>query len=168
MAEHVAAGDRSFVDEEYEDAVKHYTKALDVSPSADAYEHRAHAYIKLEKYIEAVQDATKAIELDGKNAKAHLRKGTACFYLEEYETALQCFQQGQHLAPGDNKCEKWIHKCKAELDGAFQSPSKRTCSQCTLYGLLHAVVCLSSISNGLCVLLHPPSTPLTAISSIVY
>lgn len=50
-------------------------QALEASPSADAYEHRAHAYIKLEKYIEAVQDATKAIELDSKNAKAHLRKG---------------------------------------------------------------------------------------------
>jgi uncharacterized protein Usg len=42
---------------------------------------------------------------------------TACFHLEEYETALQCFQQGQQLAPDMPKFRTWIRKCKAELDG---------------------------------------------------
>jgi uncharacterized protein Usg len=42
---------------------------------------------------------------------------TACFHLEEYETALQCFEQGQQLAPDMPKFRNWIRKCKAELDG---------------------------------------------------
>jgi hypothetical protein len=50
---------------------------LEAVPSADAYEARANANIKLERYMDAVQDATKALELDGQNAKAYLRKGWA-------------------------------------------------------------------------------------------
>lgn len=42
---------------------------------------------------------------------------TACFHLEEYETALQCFQQGQQLAPDMTKFRTWIKRCQAELDG---------------------------------------------------
>eukprot|EP00775_Hariotina_reticulata_P008293 gene8293-8479_t len=107
MAEHIAAGDRAFVDEEYEEALSHYSRALEAAPSADAYEARANANIKVERYMDAVQDATKALELDGQNAKAYLRKGTACFHLEEYETALQAFLQGQELAPSDKKFSKY-------------------------------------------------------------
>jgi Flp pilus assembly protein TadD len=50
-------------------------QALEVEPSAAVYEARANANIELEKYMEAVQDASKAIELDSSNAKAYLRKG---------------------------------------------------------------------------------------------
>ncbi|KAF6262019.1 hypothetical protein COO60DRAFT_1699571 [Scenedesmus sp. NREL 46B-D3] len=118
--EHIASGDRAFVDEEFETAVRHYTQALEVEPSAAVYEARANAKIELEKYMEAVQDASKAIELDSNYAKAYLRKGTACFHLEEYETALQCFEQGQQRAPDMPKFRTWIRKCKAELDGELE------------------------------------------------
>ncbi len=51
-------------------------QALDQSPSsAPVYEARANAHLKLENYIEAVEDASKAIELDPSGWKAHLRKG---------------------------------------------------------------------------------------------
>lgn len=118
--EHIAAGDRAFVDEDFDAAVKHYTQALELEPSSAVYEARSNANIELEKFMEAVQDASKAIELDSSNAKAFLRKGTACFHLEEYETALQCFQQGQQLAPDMTKFRTWIKRCQAELDGELQ------------------------------------------------
>ena len=51
-------------------------QALKADPgSARIYESRAHAQLKLESYIEANADATKAIELDPALAKAYLRKG---------------------------------------------------------------------------------------------
>jgi len=49
-------------------------KLGDYSPSG-VYEARSYAHIKLQDWMEAVQDATKAVELDPNNAKAYLRKG---------------------------------------------------------------------------------------------
>lgn len=49
-------------------------KLGDHAPSS-VYEARAYAHIKLQQWMEAVQDASKAVELDPNNAKAYLRKG---------------------------------------------------------------------------------------------
>lgn len=53
-------------------------QALELEPSSAVYEARSNANIELEKFMEAVQDASKAIELDSSNAKAFLRKGWVC------------------------------------------------------------------------------------------
>lgn len=42
---------------------------------AGVYEARAYAHIKLQQWMEAVQDASKAVDLDPTNSKAYLRKG---------------------------------------------------------------------------------------------
>lgn len=56
------------------DALPH--QALEAAPSnANIWESRAHAHIKAEDYLEAANDAAKAIELDPGMAKAHLRRG---------------------------------------------------------------------------------------------
>ncbi|KAL4572919.1 hypothetical protein LXL04_019707 [Taraxacum kok-saghyz] len=60
---------------------------------------------------EAVADANKAIELDSSNYKAYLRKGTACFSLEEYQTAKTAFKVGSTIAPEDPRFTDWIKKC---------------------------------------------------------
>ncbi len=53
-----------------------HVQALGLSPSsANIYDSRAHAHLKLENCIEAVEDASKAIELDPTLSKAYLRKG---------------------------------------------------------------------------------------------
>lgn len=48
-----------------------------MNPSSPAriYESRSNAYLKLEQYMEAVEDASKALELDPSLPKAYLRKG---------------------------------------------------------------------------------------------
>jgi tetratricopeptide (TPR) repeat protein len=43
--------------------------------NASTYAARAQAYIKLEKWLLAIQDANKAVELNPKLAKAHQRRG---------------------------------------------------------------------------------------------
>lgn len=60
-------------------------QALAISPDdADLYASRAQSYIKEERFLEAVQDASKAAELSPQLAKAHLRKGYArCHFLTD-------------------------------------------------------------------------------------
>ena len=43
----------------------------------------------------------------------------ACYYLEEYETALQALEQGMALSPETSAFKTWHRKCKAEIEGTF-------------------------------------------------
>ncbi|EIE25539.1 SGS-domain-containing protein [Coccomyxa subellipsoidea C-169] len=105
------------VDEEYETAIELYTKAISLSPNdADLYASRAQSYIKEERFLEAVQDASKAAELSPKLGKAHLRKGVALFNLEEYESAKEAFETANSIQK-KKEIETWIRKCNAELEG---------------------------------------------------
>ncbi|CAL8460786.1 g317 [Coccomyxa elongata] len=104
------------VDEEFETAIDLYTKALAISPhDPDLYASRAQSYIKEERFLEAVQDASKAAELSPQLAKAHLRKGVAFFNLEEYESAKEAFETANSLQKR-KETETWIRKCNAELE----------------------------------------------------
>eukprot|EP00798_Chlamydomonas_sp_ICE-L_P001463 gene1463-32840_t len=126
----ISQADRAFVEEDFEDAVDLYTQALNLSPQACIYESRANAHIKLEQYLDAAEDASKAIELDPSLAKAYLRKGVACFNLEEYESAKEVFEAGQKVAPENNQFMTWIRKCQAEIDEELEasSPKRATTS----------------------------------------
>jgi suppressor of G2 allele of SKP1 len=69
-------GNAAFVDEDFEEAVNLYTKALALdSTNASVYISRAAAHVKLENFTDAVADANKAIELNPSLPKAYLRKG---------------------------------------------------------------------------------------------
>jgi tetratricopeptide (TPR) repeat protein len=72
-------GNDFFVDEMYSEAIASYTKCLEsISSDADGFAKRAAAYLKLNKFKEAVQDASKALELNPTLSFAYLRKGYVC------------------------------------------------------------------------------------------
>ena len=53
-------------------------QALAAEPqSAELYAYRAQTRLKLENFLEAVEDASKALDLNPRLSKAHLRKGCA-------------------------------------------------------------------------------------------
>ncbi|KAG1678263.1 hypothetical protein FOA52_013884 [Chlamydomonas sp. UWO 241] len=114
----VGRADRAFVEEDFDEAVLLYTQALSSAPSnaSAIYESRAHAHIKAGAFLDAANDASKAIELDPSNTKAYLRRGIALFSLDEFEAAKAAFEDVQRLDPGNAQCKKWIRKCQAELD----------------------------------------------------
>jgi len=106
----------AFVDEDYDAAVNFYTEALSLeADNASVYINRAAAHIKLKNFTDAVADATRAIELNPKLSKAYLRKGIACFHLEEYQTAKTSFEAGAALDPKTSTFKTWISKCDAKI-----------------------------------------------------
>ncbi|XP_057478725.1 protein SGT1 homolog B-like isoform X2 [Actinidia eriantha] len=106
----------AFVDDDFETAVDLYTQAISLKPkNADLFADRAQANIKLKNFTEAVADANKAIELDPLMTKAYLRKGTACFKLEEYHTAKAALEKGASLAQNDSRFAKLITKCDERI-----------------------------------------------------
>ncbi|BDA41785.1 Protein SGT1 homolog [Coccomyxa sp. Obi] len=119
----------AYVDEEFVTAIDLYTKAIAISPNdADLYASRAQSYIKEERFLEAVQDASKAAELSPELAKAHLRKGVAFFYLEEYESAKEAFETANSLQK-KKETETWISKCNAELEEEARRAKQSSISQ---------------------------------------
>ncbi|KAL8210883.1 hypothetical protein R6Q57_005320 [Mikania cordata] len=113
MASDLAAkAKEAFIDDHFELSVDFYSQAIVYDPNnSELYSDRAQANIKLKNLTEAVADANKAIDLDPSNPKAYLRKGTACFSLEEYQTAKAAFEAGSILAKEDTRFTDWIKKC---------------------------------------------------------
>jgi len=111
------AGNSLFVDENYEQALEHYTEAIDLddSPNAETFIKRSTCYYKLDKFTEALQDANKAIQVQPNNAKAYLRKGMSLFAVDEYEAALAAFEKGLSLDSSNTQLKTWVRKCQSEL-----------------------------------------------------
>lgn len=72
----------------YGEAAHHYSTALSHLPdNAIILSNRALAYIKLENYGLAIQDATHAVESDPSYPKGYYRRGTAEFALGRAKAA---------------------------------------------------------------------------------
>mmetsp|Transcript_17521 Transcript_17521/g.24373 ORF Transcript_17521/g.24373 Transcript_17521/m.24373 type:complete len:135 (+) Transcript_17521:34-438(+) len=87
-----------FVDECFEDALSHYSKAIELAGEdcpPDYFTKRSFTHFKLKNFTEAVGDASTAIAKDPTSAIAYQRKGMACFALEEYEAAKEAFLKAQ-------------------------------------------------------------------------
>lgn len=85
-------GNAAFKSENWKDAVAGYTKAIKVGGDkhtqlATFYKNRAAAYLKLEKYENAVNDCTKSLQLEPNDPKALFRRAQAKEHLERFEEA---------------------------------------------------------------------------------
>ncbi|KOO24709.1 suppressor of g2 allele of skp1-like protein [Chrysochromulina tobinii] len=108
-------GNAAFVDEEYETAISHYSKAIAANPEdADAFSKRAAAHLRLKRYTEAVSDATLSVKLLA-TPKAFQRKGQASFALGEYEAARAAFAKALELSGDGRELKRWMRKCDAEI-----------------------------------------------------
>lgn len=73
-------------------------------------------HLKMDDFPSAIADTNKAIKIDPSNSKALLRKGIACFNMEEFATAKAAFEKGREVDAGNNQFKTWIRKCNAELE----------------------------------------------------
>lgn len=84
-------GNEAFRDEDWENAITLYTKAIKLTPDdkdlAIYFKNRAAAYLKQEKYNEALEDCNKSLEIVSTDPKALFRRLQAFESLERYEEA---------------------------------------------------------------------------------
>ncbi|KAI1316385.1 Suppressor of G2 allele of SKP1 [Mortierella claussenii] len=119
-----AQGSHSFADEDYEEALSYYSKAIEInSAHAEIFLKRSATYQKLGKDKEAYEDAVAALLLIQEKptadttveAKAQLRKGVAAFHLQDYHTAKIALEACQALSPEQRTLASWIRKNEQEL-----------------------------------------------------
>lgn len=112
----------AFKANKFSQAVELYDQAIDLNGSNAVYwANRAFAHTKLEEYGSAVQDATKAIEIDPKYSKGYYRRGAAYLAMGKFKEALKDFQQVKRICPNDpdatrklKECEKAVQKIRFE------------------------------------------------------
>jgi tetratricopeptide (TPR) repeat protein len=86
-----------------ERGIPDFTRAMDLRPSdPQAPVERAHAYIDQKDYAAAISDATSAIALDPRLARAYNLRGTALRALGQTQKAIEEFNRAVELAPNSD------------------------------------------------------------------
>ena len=103
-------GNDCFRSGEVAEAAAHYTRALDLHPTAAAYANRAAAHLKLKKWDAVDADCGAALALDPAYAKALTRRCAARIELKRYEEALGDAEAALELAPDNPELIKMREK----------------------------------------------------------
>lgn len=92
-------GNKFYINRDYEQAIKHYTYAIEELDDSIAalYSNRAACYLRLNKYEEAIKDCTRAIELEPNYVKAIMRRANAAFHLGRWKQSAEDFQRIQKI-----------------------------------------------------------------------
>ncbi|XP_045895340.1 E3 ubiquitin-protein ligase TTC3 [Micropterus dolomieu] len=95
-------GNDNFQKQQYEDAVRFYSKAIKYYPDNHMiYGNRALCYIRCKKFLKAVGDGKRAILIKPHWAKGHYRYCEALFSMGEIQLALEANDSAQSLCKDD-------------------------------------------------------------------
>lgn len=89
-----ATGNEFFKAGNYEQAIVHFTNAIDIEPTHVLYSNRSACYCGLKKYDEALADAEACIAKNAGWGKGYGRKGAAFHGKGQYEAAIQAYEEG--------------------------------------------------------------------------
>lgn len=107
------AGNKSIQDKEYDEAISHYNKAIEILKKMDrrscapelsvCYQNLSAANAYKQNYDESIADATKAIELNDHYSMAYYRRAKGYYDQTKYYRALQDIMQACILERFKNK-----------------------------------------------------------------
>lgn len=110
-------GNAAFKEQNYPEAVKHYSEALKRGPPSvnqEAYKlfsNRAACYTKLGAWNEGLKDAEKCIELAPEFPKGYSRKGHLQFFMKEYSKAMTTYEEGLKQDPENMELKDGLRRC---------------------------------------------------------
>uniref|UniRef100_A0A915IV98 Uncharacterized protein n=1 Tax=Romanomermis culicivorax TaxID=13658 RepID=A0A915IV98_ROMCU len=98
-------GNESFKKGNFEQALVHYNKAIELEPeNAILYSNRSATYNELGKFWSSLEDARRTNKLSPKFVKGHLRCGAACANLGRFGEALEAFREALNIEPDNKSC----------------------------------------------------------------
>ena len=138
-------GNKSFSEQDYDNAVKHYSRAINVLKKLDLttekqyvtiYANRSAAYLALKKWVAASWDAQCAVKCDSTFWKAHWRHGVSLMAMapriERSTNAVAAFENCLKYCPEVKKAEveQALERARIRLkEGKDRTPMPPQCNQ---------------------------------------
>ncbi|XP_044740770.1 hsp70-Hsp90 organizing protein 3-like [Chrysoperla carnea] len=104
-------GNACVKDNKFEEAVLHYSHAIKIEPdNYSLYSNRSYAFLKIQQYSLAMEDALTTIRLNQNWAKGYFRKAEVELATFRYEDAYLSYKQALVLQPEDNYISECLRK----------------------------------------------------------
>ena len=115
-------GNNCVQQEKYEEAIKYYTKCVEMLPAEiPGYTNRALCFLKLMQPEKAIEDCSQALKLQPSSVKALFRRAQARKMTKEYKEALADLTKVLKLEPNNNAAKKEMVQCKTEFHAALRN-----------------------------------------------
>ncbi|KAK3261357.1 DNA binding protein, partial [Cymbomonas tetramitiformis] len=99
-----AKGNAAFSAGRFEEAIGHFTDAVNLDPSNHVlYSNRSAAQASLKRFGPALEDAQKTVELKPDWAKGYSRLGAAHFGLRSFDESIEAYKKGVELDPANEQ-----------------------------------------------------------------
>ncbi len=85
-----------------QNALVDFNKAIELEPKPSAYLARAHCYLSLKEFANAITDCTKSLRIDSRNSKALVMRAQAHIGLNETKSAMTDLDQALRLNPNSD------------------------------------------------------------------
>ncbi|XP_043855980.1 protein unc-45 homolog B isoform X2 [Dromiciops gliroides] len=112
-------GNKYFQNQNYEEASKSYSQALmltkDKALLATLYRNRAACGLKMESYVQAAADASKAIDIDASDIKALFRRCQALEQLGKLDQAFKDVQRCATLEPKNRNFQETLRRLNSSI-----------------------------------------------------
>ena len=115
-------GNESFKAKEYETAFDCYSRSLALLELAPTYSNRAMTAIKLERYEVAIDDCSRALDIDPSFTKALIRRGMARTCIGQLGPAIEDFSAALERESGNLDLAKMLDKAKAKFEDVEGRP----------------------------------------------
>ncbi|KAI9007473.1 calcium-activated chloride channel-domain-containing protein [Phycomyces nitens] len=124
----------AFFDDDYEEAIGLFTKAISLEPTnADYLLKRCVTYQKTKEFEKALEDAKKALSIikdtkgsDSLLAKAHLQNGITLHQLHRYAEAQKHLDTSKQLNPNERTLVTWLKKNSDKVPAVVTPPAPPT------------------------------------------
>ncbi|URD78268.1 Heat shock protein [Musa troglodytarum] len=109
-----AKGNAAFAAGRFEDAIRHFSEAIDLAPTNHVlYSNRSAAYASLQRYDVALADARKTVELNPGWAKGYSRLGAAHLGLGDADQAVAAYEKGLEIDPANEALKAGLADARA-------------------------------------------------------
>ena len=113
------AGNKAFANKNYEEAVRQYTQAIEITiekPNHIYFANRANAELELLMFEECIADCNQAIKIEPTFIKSYFRKAKALINQQKMVQAMETLKEGREIDPDCIEIREMIQETEMEIE----------------------------------------------------